>query len=416
MKFQAPKGTQDVLPSFAAEWNWLETSFRNTCERFGYGEIRTPVFEDTGLFLAGIGEGTDIVHKEMYTFTDRGGRSITLKPEGTAPAIRAYVQHGLGAPGQITRLYYVTPAYRYERPQKGRLREHHQCGVELLGASTADADAEVIDLTVRFYRGLGLTGIGVRLNSLGGEQCRAGYRKALLKFAEPVLKNMPEEFRERCEKNPLRMLDSKDESLQKAMRDAPNIQEYLEPESKEQFDALQDLLKTLDIPFTLEPRLVRGLDYYTGTVFEVQTDMLGAQNALCGGGRYDKLVELIGGPPTPAVGVGIGIERALMMVNAAKIHTPEAPRPDAFLVALTNNRIEVAKIVKTLRDAMIAVETDPEARSAKSQFRRADKSGAKFAVVIGDDELASRHATVKELKTGSVLKVAFELLVTHLKG
>lgn len=414
MKFQAPKGTEDILPADSARWRWLEQHFQRVCSLYGYGEIRTPVFEDTALFERGIGEGTDIVHKEMYTFLDRGERSITLKPEGTAPAIRAYIEHSLGAPGVITRLYYITPVYRYERPQKGRLREHHQCGVELLGSSSPDADAEVIDLTVRFYRAIGLGSLSVRLNSLGNDECRAAYRSALLEFARPALLALPAEFRARCEQNPLRMLDAKDETLREVMVSAPKIQDFLEPESKAHFETLQKRLTTLRIPFELDSRLVRGLDYYSKTVFEVQTESLGAQNALCGGGRYDALVERVGGSPTPAVGVGLGIERALMLLEANAALPPDEKTTTAFLVALTDNRTAICEQLKLLRDSGVAVESDPEFRSAKSQFRQADKSGAKFAVVIGDDELSTKIATIKELATGSEQKVPFEQVASLL--
>lgn len=414
MRFQAPKGTQDVLPDRSVLWQWLESNFRENCRLYGYGEIRTPLFEDTELFLRGIGEGTDVVHKEMYTFTDRGGRSITLKPEGTAPAIRAFVEHSLAGSRQITRLYYITPVYRYERPQKGRLREHHQCGVELLGCASPDADAEVIDLTFRFYARLGLGGTSVLLNSLGEAECRARFRDALLSYANSWLADLPAEFRDRVEKNPLRLLDTKDDSIQERLHSAPSILDYLEPESSQHFDALQQRLTALSIPFELSPRLVRGLDYYTKTVFELQTDALGAQNSLCGGGRYDRMVEMIGGQPTPAVGVGIGMERALMLLDALGLQPEVRSVPLVFFVALASDKNHVAAVVSELRSAGISVETDPEFRSAKSQFRQADKSGATYAVVVGDDEIAGGRATIKQLETGAEAQVAFEKLVTWL--
>src|SRR5688572_13796332 len=286
MRFQAPRGTEDVLPGQSERWQWLEAAFRRVCALYDYREIRTPTFEDTQLFNR-LGEGSDVVSKEMYTFEDRGGRSITLKAEGTAPAVRAYIEGSVGAPGQITRLYYTTPVFRYDRPQKGRFREHHQAGVELLGSASASADAEVIDLTTRFYREIGLGDLVVLVNSLGGAACREAYTAALMEFARPQLAGMAAEFRERCEKNPLRLLDSKDAELKEALMGAPQIDEFWEDETRAAFGEFTALLDALGIAYEHAPRLVRGLDYYTGMVFEVESTALGAQSALCGGGRYD---------------------------------------------------------------------------------------------------------------------------------
>lgn len=400
MRFQAPRGTRDVLPQEAHRWVHLEKTFRDICHLYGYSEIRTPTFEDTELFVRGVGEGTDIVSKEMYTFKDRAGRSLTLKPEGTAPVIRAYLEHSLGTPNQITRLFYITPIFRYERPQKGRLRESHQTGVELIGSGTPDADAEVIELTVRFYQTLGIRNISIKLNSLGEEECRKSYREALLEYARPHLRDFPEEFRARCEKNPLRLLDSKDPEVQKIVADAPPITRYYEKETIEHFESLQKLLNSLGITYEIDPKLVRGLDYYTKTVFEVQSEFLGAQNALCGGGRYDNLIEEYGGQPTPAVGVAMGIERALMVMETLEIEKKVERLLDVFAVCLTENRIEFAKFVKFLRDSGISVVTDLEFRSAKSQFRQADKSGANYAVILGDEELEKGVVKVKDMRSG----------------
>lgn len=400
MKYQAPRGTEDILPEESAQWQWLEGVFRSVCRLYGYKEIRTPTFEDTDLFVRGLGETSDAVNKEMYTFIDRGGRSITLKPEATAPVARAYVEHSLGHSGQISRLYYITPIYRYERPQKGRLRQSHQTGVELLGSSAPDADAEIIDLTVRFYKTLGLNEVNIKLNSLGMNECRAKYREALLNYSKNFIKDYPEDFRERCEKNPLRLLDSKDEKLKAFMMEAPLISDYFEHETKEHFGKLQELLIKLEIDFHLDARLVRGLDYYTKTVFEVQSKSLGAQNALCGGGRYDDLIEKCGGHPTPAVGVAMGIERALMVLRTSIDLSSFTETPLAFAVCLTDNRAEFWKIIQSLRDENLSIECDTESRSAKSQFRQADKSGAKFAIIIGDDELKNNQVKLKNLATG----------------
>lgn len=405
MKFQAPRGTEDVLPDVSPQWRWLEDIFRNICHLYGYKEIRTPTFEVTELFARGLGEGTDVVAKEMYTFLDKGDRSITLKPEGTAGVIRAYLEHSLGGQGTLTKLFYITPIFRYERPAKGRLRESHQVGLELIGASSPESDAEVIEITTRFYEDLGFDKQLVKLNSLGEKSCRQRYREALSEFARPLAKDFPIDFRERWERNPLRLLDSKDPSIIEAMQDAPNILEYLEDDSKAHFESVQSSLSALGISFRVEPRLVRGLDYYTRTVFEVESAFLGAQNALCGGGRYDGLVEAFGGPPTPAVGVAMGIERALLALETMGFRSSYEDPLDLFVVCLTDSRSEFLKCVSELRRLGISVLTDLEFRSAKSQFRQADKSGARFALVLGDEELDSGSYTLKNLVTGQEQKV-----------
>lgn len=416
MKFQAPRGTEDVLPDVSPQWRWLEDIFRNICHLYGYKEIRTPTFEVTELFARGLGEGTDVVAKEMYTFLDKGDRSITLKPEGTAGVIRAYLEHSLGGQGALTKLFYITPIFRYERPAKGRLRESHQVGLELIGASSPESDVEVIEITTRFYEDLGFDKQLVKLNSLGEKSCRQRYREALLEFARPLAKEFPIDFRERWERNPLRLLDSKDPSIIEAMQDAPNILEYLEDDSKAHFESVQSSLSALGISFRVEPRLVRGLDYYTRTVFEVESAFLGAQNALCGGGRYDGLVEAFGGPPTPAVGVAMGIERALLALTTMGSRSSYEDPLDLFVVCLTDNRSEFLKCVSELRRLGISVLTDLEFRSAKSQFRQADKSGARFALVLGDEELDSGSYTLKNLQTGQEQKARdFQEVISELQ-
>jgi histidyl-tRNA synthetase len=287
MRFQAPRGTEDVLPSQSHRWLRLESEFREHCRLFGYREIRTPTFEDTELFVRSSGETSDVVSKQMYDFKDKGGRDITLKAEGTAPTIRALIEGGQMQQGAVQRVSYITPVFRYERPQTGRLREHHQVGVELVGSASVDADAEIIEFTVRFFERLGLKGINVLLNSLGRADTRARYRKALLEFAEPLLIDAPSETQEKARKNPLRLLDSKDAAVIEKMKSAPNVLDFLETESNDRLCSLQKLLDEANISYKLQPNMVRGLDYYTDTVFEVQSESLGAQNALCGGGRYD---------------------------------------------------------------------------------------------------------------------------------
>ncbi|MEO7453532.1 MAG: histidine--tRNA ligase [Fimbriimonadales bacterium] len=415
MRFQAPRGTEDVLPGESERWQWLEAAFRRVCALYDFREIRTPTFEDTQLFHR-VGEGSDVVSKEMYTFEDKGGRSITLKAEGTAPAVRAYIEHSVGAPGQVSRLFYLTPIFRYDRPQKGRLREHHQAGVEILGSSAPAADAEVIDLTTRFYAELGLGDLVVRLNSLGDSDSRGRYTAALLEFARPVLANLAAEYRERCEKNPLRLLDSKDEAVQAALEEAPTIDEFIDDESTKHFAEVLEALGALGIRFEVNTRLVRGLDYYNRTVFEVHSLELGAQSQLCGGGRYDGLVEECGGPSTPAVGMGLGIERALLVLESMGRLPEVAQGPKVFAVCLTENRAAFMQFVAGLRREGVSVHVDPDARSAKSQFRQADRVGAAFAVVIGDDELTGGEATVKDLAGGTERRVAFADVAAAVRG
>lgn len=409
MQYKAPRGTQDILPGESERWQWLERTFREVCALYGYQEIRTPAFESTDLFHRGLGEQTEVVTKQMYTFVDQGGRSLTLKPEGTAPAIRAYLEHSLGGQGRVTRLYYITPIFRYERPQAGRYRQAHQTGVELIGSAAPEADAEVIDLTLRWYRALGIEQLSLKLNSLGMAECRARYREALLQYAQPILADMKDDERRRYERNPLRLLDTKDPDLQERLLDAPTIEPFLEEDSQEHFHRLRALLDALNIPYEVDPRLVRGLDYYTRTVFEVQSDALGAQNSLCGGGRYDNLIEEMGGPPTPATGVAMGIERALLAASAAGSLPVAEATADVFVVILAPGEVG-GRLLSDLRSAGIRALSDPDRRSAKSQFRQADKCGAPFAVTLGEDEVARKTVRAKRMETGEETEVRLDEL------
>jgi len=399
MPFQAQRGTQDVLPSESPRWQWIEREFLSLANLYGYREIRTPVFEDEGLFTRTSGETSDIVTKQMYNFEDKGGRKLSLKPEGTAPVMRSVIEHNLCPTGSVARLCYLTPFYRYERPQKGRLREAHQAGLELVGSPSVAADAEVIEITVRFYERLGLKDLNVLINSLGREECRACYREAILAHAKAYLESQSEEIRDKAQKNPLRLLDSKDPDAQEMIQSAPSVLEFLEPESKVRFEELQCLLNNAGIQFTVEPSIVRGLDYYTETVFEVQSARLGAQSSLCGGGRYDGLIKEIGGPPTPSVGVGMGIERALIVLEAEEL-LPPLPPFDAF-VAFTGmeTRGEAYKVASKLRAAGLSAVMDVDAKSLKSQLRQADRSGALFVVVVGEEELGRGSVVLRNLAT-----------------
>jgi histidyl-tRNA synthetase len=405
MPFQAQRGTQDVLPTESHRWQWVEREFLTLADLYGYREIRTPVFEDEGLFTRTSGETSDIVTKQMYNFEDKGGRKLALKPEGTAPVMRSVIEHNLCPSGSVARLCYVTPFYRYERPQKGRLREAHQAGLELVGSPSVAADAEIIEITVRFYERLGLKDLNVLVNSLGRGECRGQFREAILVHAKTYLEGQSEEIRDKALKNPLRLLDSKDPDAQEMIQSAPSVLEFLEPECKVRFEELQCLLNNAGINFTVEPSIVRGLDYYTETVFEVQSARLGAQSSVCGGGRYDGLIKEIGGPPTPSVGVGMGIERALIVLEAEDL-LPPLPPFDVF-VAFTGfeTRAEAFKIAAELRASGLSTVMDVDAKSLKSQLRQADRSGALIVVVVGEEELARGSVVVRSLASSEQSEV-----------
>ncbi len=406
MRYKAPRGTHDVLPSEAHRWRHLESTFAGLVNLYGYTEVRTPVFEDTDLFVRSSGDTSEVVTKQMYTFEDKGGRSMTLKPEGTAPVVRAYVEHSLGGPGQVTRLWYATPIFRYERPQAGRYRQAHQVGLELIGSPSPAADAEVIEITVRFYELLGIEGICVMLNCIGRDETRARYREALVQHVAPWLRGLSEEDKARALRNPLRLLDSKDPEIQKAVEGAPSVLDYLEDCSKAHFDQVQQALTDAGVSYVVSPEIVRGLDYYTDTVFEVQSEGLGAQNSLCGGGRYDTLVKELGGPDVPSVGVAMGVERAIMVQELSGTDAPEK-KPAAFLVAATEAaRPMLARLARDLRAEGLACQLDLDGRSLKSQFKLADRSGAPFAVVVGDEEMADGTATLKDLRASTQRRVA----------
>ncbi|MEZ0325200.1 MAG: histidine--tRNA ligase [Fimbriimonas sp.] len=415
MRFQAPRGTQDVLPSDSYKWLHLEATFRDLVSLYGYEEIRTPTFEDTELFTRTAGETSDIVTKQMYSFLDKGDRSITLKPEGTAPAIRALIQHNLCPPGTVTRLSYITPVFRYERPQKGRFREPHQFGLELVGSSAATADAEVIEVTVRFFEAAGVPDLFVLLNSIGREACRQGYSEAILRFTASFMADQPEEFRAKVNKNPLRFLDSKDEAIQVLLKELPPISEFWEEDTRARFDRVQKLLTAAEVPYRLAPEIVRGLDYYTETVFEVHSSYLGSQSALCGGGRYDNLIKELGGSDLPSVGVGIGVERTLMVVEEVG-KNPQVPAPDVFIVAAGAEAFEACHaMARELRNGRLKTLMDLEPRSMKAQLRQADKAGVRFAAILGEDEMAKGVVQVRDLLKGEQHEVPSVGVVDWLK-
>jgi histidyl-tRNA synthetase len=399
MKFQSPRGTEDVLPSDSYRWVHLETTFRSIASQFGYLEVRTPTFEDTNVFLRTAGDTSEVVTKQMYTFVDKGDRSITLKPEGTAGVVRALIQGNLIQQGKVLRASYITPIFRYERPQKGRLREAHQFGMECMGTRSVRADAEIIIATHAFYEAIGIKSTVVKVNSLGQEECQSRYRQVLIDFAMPLLSEGTPEALEAAKKNPLRLLDSKDPAMIDALAKAPSILDYLEPESKERFDELQRLLTGADVPFEIDPKIVRGLDYYSETVFEVQSTLLGSQSALCGGGRYDGLAKDLGGPVTPSVGVGMGVERALIVLEELGVELPRLAEP-IYVGAMVDGGIDAAEeVARALRRAGRSALLDFEPRKAPKLIARAEEAGAQWLVLIGEDELASGSAAIRNLQS-----------------
>jgi len=415
MPYQAPRGTHDILPSQAPSWQYLEATFRNLAEQYGYGEIRTPMFEDIEVFLRTSGETSDIVSKEMYAFKDRGDRDLCLKPEGTAPAIRAFIERQLGGTGIISRLWYCAPIFRYDRPQKGRYRQSHQLGCELIGSASPHADAEVIEMTYQFYKSIGLEQIRINLNSIGKVETRERYTNAILDHCKSFLDSQDTEFQERAHKNPLRLVDSKDPKLAELMQSVPSILDFLEDESKAHFEGVQAILVESEVPFSVDHRIVRGLDYYNDTGFEVQSELLGAQSSLCGGGRYDSLVKKMGGPDIPAFGVGIGMERALIVREELGLIIEENS-PIAYVVnAAPQSREAATKLTRKLRSLGLRVQYDLDGRALKQQMKQADKSKAKFAIIIGEDELARGDFALKNLTTIHQESLNFENLVARLQ-
>ncbi|MCX5970255.1 MAG: histidine--tRNA ligase [Coprothermobacterota bacterium] len=410
----APRGTQDILPPDSALWVELEGIIRRVARSFVYEEIRTPLFEHSELFQRGVGSETDIVCKEMYTFADRGGRSLTLRPEGTAAVARAYLQHNLANRGLPQKLLYLGPMFRYERPQAGRFRQHHQFGFEVLGAGCALVDVEVITVAIAVYRTLGIQRFTVLLNSIGCRSCRPVYLALLRESMTPHLDKLCPDCQRRHAGNPLRLLDCKNPSCQPFLDQAPHSADHLCPDCRSHFQEVQRLLSLVALPFQLEPRLVRGLDYYTRTVFEVTSPDLGAQNALCGGGRYDDLVATLGGSPTPGVGFAGGLERALLILverGAANL-TPL----DVYLVHLGPEAQERALLLsQELRQAGLAVDQSYDARSLSSQLKIANRKSARYTVIIGENELRRGVAMVREMALGQQTEVALSSLLAHLR-
>ncbi len=407
----AVKGTQVILPDETPRWQFLEATAREVSELYGYREIRFPMFEHTELFRRGIGEETEVVEKEMYTFPDRSGRSLTLRPEGTASVARAFVETK-PMPGTFWKVYYLGPMFRYERPQGGRFRQFHQYGVEAMGSDSPALDAEVIVLAMEFYRRLGLRGLMAEINSLGCPACRPQYRQALRNYLEGRSGEVCPECRLRFERNILRILDCKKEACRDVVSGAPEIFPFLCGLCREHFERVRKNLEILDHPYRVNPMIVRGLDYYTRTVFEVLSESLGAQNTLCGGGRYDGLVEEAGGAPTPAVGFASGIERALMVMKAQGDAPDVSAGITAFVVSLGEKaRDEALRLLYRLRGEGISSDCDYGRKGLKAQMKAADRSGAAYALLLGDDELAARTVTLKHMASGDQETVSLDGIV-----
>ncbi len=412
-----PKGTKDVLPQDSYKWQFLENAARETARAFNISEMRTPVFEHTELFLRGVGETTDVVTKEMYTFEDKGGRSITLKPEGTAGAVRSFIENGLQNSPLPLKAYYIAPCYRYERPQAGRLREFHQFGIEVFGSAEPDADAEVIFAASTFLNKIGINNTRLEINSIGCKTCRAEYNKALKDYFRPHLNEMCPTCRERFDKNPLRMIDCKEEGCKKITAGAPKILDYLCPDCSRHFESVKSLLSRLGVSFTVNPDIVRGLDYYSRTVFEFVSTDIGAQGTVCGGGRYDSLIAELGGGNIPAIGFAAGLERLLLLMDNTGVKFPERPVPAIYIAGMDEQtRAKAFELANMLRVDGIAAECDHMGRSLKAQFKYADKLGAKFVAVIGEDELASGRCNLKKMSDGTAEEVAFTDILNYLKN
>ncbi len=414
--YQAPRGTADILPEEQAYWRYIEQKAVDSCRLYGYERIDSPTFEDTRLFTRSVGEGTDIVEKQMYTCEDRGGSLITLRPEGTAPVCRAYLEHGLHNLPQPVKLYYVASIFRYERPQAGRYREHHQFGCEAIGDGDPALDAEVIDMAWLFFLSLGLKGFSTQLNSIGCRQCRPQYLTMLKNYYADKAQNLCPDCRSRLHISPLRLLDCKNPTDQQIADSAPRSIDHLCPQCAEHFNQLKKYLGLLGLPFEINHRLVRGLDYYTRTVFEIQPEVEGAQSALGGGGRYDDLIEELGGKPTPAIGFATGIERIVLNLKSQNIPIPPLPKPEVF-IAYVGDKVkdEAIKLAASLRQTGIGVIETLSNRSLKAQLRQANSLNARYAVIIGEEEVKTGTVILRDMNTSEQKTVPLSELAGRLR-
>ena len=410
---KAIKGTKDVLPSEVYKNQYIEATCLTVAENFGYKEMRTPVFEHTELFQRGVGDTTDVVQKEMYTFDDKGGRSITLRPEGTAGAARSFLENGLSNEALPQKICYLTSCYRYEKPQAGRLREFHQFGIECFGATSPLADAEMIALAKQIFDELGVKDLHLELNSIGCPTCRAEYHKALKEYFASRVDELCDTCRDRLDRNPMRILDCKSPVCSEIAKDAPVVLDYLCDECKEHFEKTKSYLDAMNIEYIVNPQIVRGLDYYTKTVFEFVADSIGAQGTVCGGGRYDGLIEELGGQHTPSLGFAMGLERLQLVMEAQGCEFPEPSRPDLFIVAMGDKAtLKAVEIAKDMRDEGYSVVYDLNGRSLRAQMKYADKINAKYNVVIGDNEVDTKSALLKDMATGEQNEISLETFVS----
>ena len=418
MLTKAPRGTKDITPKDAYKWNYVENKFREICSLFGYEEMRTPVFEHTELFKRSVGDTTDIVQKEMYSFTDKGGRDITLKPEGTAGVVRAFIENKLYADTQPTKLFYITPCFRYERPQAGRQRQFHQFGIEALGSDKPSLDAEVIALAVQFFTEVGLKDLAVSINSVGCPTCRAEYNARLKEYLDKKSDVLCETCLERKDKNPMRVIDCKNPTCKENLNDIPFMVDHICDDCKDHFEKLQTYLKEMDINFVVDKTIVRGLDYYKKTAFEIISNDIGSQSTVCGGGRYDGLVEQLGGPKgVSGIGFALGAERLLLTMENNNIEIENPYATDIFIVTIGDEaKTKSFKLLKDLRTNHISAENNHLDRSVKAQFKYSDKINAKFTIVIGDDELANDTATLKNMSTSEQTTIKLSEIVQELKS
>ncbi|MBR5156772.1 MAG: histidine--tRNA ligase [Clostridia bacterium] len=416
MQVKAPRGTHDVLPADVYKWHRVEQEMRNLCLEYGYSEIRTPMFEHTELFERGVGDTTDVVQKEMYTFLDKGDRSITLKAEGTSPVVRSFVEHSLYANPQPSKLYYISPCFRYEKPQAGRLRAFHQFGIEAFGAKGPAIDAEVISLAMDLFRRLGISGVELNINSIGCPTCRKIYNEKLKEFFKPHLGELCETCRQRYEKNPLRILDCKSKECKEIYMKAPILLDHICDDCREHFESLKLYLDEMGIAYNVDGTIVRGLDYYTKTVFEIVSKNIGAQGTVCGGGRYNGLVQELDGPDTPAVGFGLGVERLMLMIDNLNIELENNETAEIFIANIGANADRfVQKLIYELRKDGIRAERDYLERSVKAQMKFANKIGAKYSLVLGDDEINAQKGMIKNMETGEAIEVELDKISTYIK-
>lgn len=417
MLSKAPRGTKDITPKDVYKWHYVEKKFREICALYGYEEIRTPIFEHTEVFARSVGDTTDVVQKEMYSFTDRGDRQLSLKPEGTAGVIRSFIENKMYADTQPTKLYYITPCFRYERPQAGRQRQFHQFGIEVLGSDGPSVDAEVISLAVQFFNEMGLKNLSVNINSVGCPTCREEYNRKLKEYLDKKVDVLCETCLERKDKNPMRVIDCKNPHCKENLQDIPFMIDHLCDDCKDHFEKLQTYLKEMDINYVVDKTIVRGLDYYKKTAFEIISNDIGSQSTVCGGGRYDGLVEMLGGPKgISGIGFGLGVERLLLTLenNNIKIENPKST--DIYIATIGDAaKTKSFKLIKDLRSNHISADNDHLDKSLKAQFKYSDKLNAKYTVVIGDDELANDTATLKNMKTSEQTTIKLSELVDELK-